>query len=73
MEKTLFPHFVISFECLQFSLRCAFHNLNYRRYSKTCKKWPLKKKKNGLKTNYGLMQVKSVAALGAFCNIFNLH
>ena len=39
-------------------------------YSKTCLKWPLKKK-----TDYRLMQVKSIAECSkrAFCNIFDLH
>ena len=40
-------------------------------YSKTCVKWPLSKRlKLGFKTNYRLMQVRSI---GAFCNIFDLR
>ena len=56
-------------------------------YSKTCLKWPLKKKtKMVFKTDYRLMQVKSIAECskgsilqyfwpprGAFCNTFDLH
>ena len=44
------------------------------KYSKTCLKWPLKKKTKNwfFKTNYRLMQVKSIAEC-SFCNTFNLH
>ena len=46
-------------------------------YSKTCLKRPLKKKdqKFVFKTNYRLMQVKSIAECSkrAFCNTFDLH
>ena len=45
-------------------------------YSKTCLKRPLKKKtKMGFKTDYRLMQVKSIAECSkrAFCNTFDLH
>ena len=52
-------------------------NLNY---SKTCLKWPLKNKtKIVFKSDYRLMQVKSIAPslqnapLGAFCNTFDLY
>ena len=45
-------------------------------YSKTCLKRPLKKKtKLVFKTDYHLMQVKSIAecSMRASCNTFNLH
>ena len=45
-------------------------------HSKTCRKWTLKKRqKLVFKTNYRLMQVKSIAECSkrAFCNTFNLH
>ena len=46
-------------------------------YSKTCLKWPLKKKTKTLafKINYHLMQVKNIAECSkrAFCNTFDLH
>ena len=45
-------------------------------YSKTCVKQPLKKNtKYVFKTNYHLMQVKSIAECSkrAFCNTFDLH
>ena len=45
-------------------------------YPKTCLKRPLKKtKKLAFKTDYRLMQVKSIAECSkrAFCNTFDLH
>ena len=45
-------------------------------YSKTCLKRPLKKdQKLAFKTDYSLMQVKSIAERSkrAFCNTFDLH
>ena len=46
-------------------------------YSKTGLKWPLKKKTKNcfFKTDYCLMQVKSIAECSkrAFCNTFDLH
>ena len=43
-------------------------------YSKTCVKQPLSKDhKLVFKTNYRLMQVKSIAEWRAFCNTFDLH
>ena len=45
-------------------------------YSKTCLKRPLvKKTKYFFKSDYGLMQVKSIAECSkrAFCNTFDLH
>ena len=52
--------------------------LNLIVYSKTCLKRPLKKYKKlfvFFKTDYRIMQVKSIAecSQGAFCNNFDLH
>ena len=52
-------------------LHFFYKQTNYK-YSKTCVKRPLSKK-----TNYHLMQVKSIdlqnAPRGAFCNTYDLH
>ena len=48
------------------------YNIQYSVYSKTCLKWPLKKKtKMVFNTDYRLKQVKSIAE--SFCNTFDLH
>ena len=47
-----------------------------QKYSKTCRKRPLKiDKTKVLKTNGSLMKVISIAecSFGAFCNVFDLH
>ena len=59
------------------TIRCIFLQQIKLSIEKTFLKLPLKKKsKIGFKTDYRLMQVKSIAECskgGPFCNIFDLH